>query len=395
MASYGSVYQEGKNPHKYRIQFYYGKNPNGKPKKYSKMITANGNTEKQRKKDAERQLAEYRDEILSGNYIKPEKLLLKDFINDWREQYAVHKLAHSTLELYDLQLKTRIIPTLGHYHLEEITPFIIQSFLNDLKKDGARRDGKNEALKGSSINFVRRVVKNVFSRAVEWKFIKENPVIIKKEKESSSAGNVYSKDELSELLKYLPKLELGWRLFFQIAVTCGLRKGELMGLQWEDIDLDTGIIHVRHSLSYSNNTVNGFILKKPKSEKSIRYISLPSDIIPLLRKFHEQRNREKNMLSDLWEGGEYFFVFSNEFGKPYSKRYPLTKWNRFTKRFGLRKIRLHDLRHTNATFLLLNKVDLKTVSSRLGHSRASFTADVYAHKTKETDKQASELFATL
>lgn len=396
MPSFGSVYQEGKNPNKYRIQFYHGKTPNGRPKKYSKMITTIGNTDKQRRKDAERQLIEYREQVLSSNYIKPGRILLKEFIHDWREEYAIHKIANSTLELYELQLEKRIIPALGHYHLEEITPFIIQSFINELKKDGARRDGKSGSLSGGSINTVHRTLKNVFNRAVEWKFIIENPVTVKKENEKMTAGNVYEKNEISHLLKCLPQLELGWRLFFHIAVSCGLRKGELMGLQWEDVDLEAGILYIRHSLYHSNKVENGFILKKPKSERSVREIFIPSDILPLLKRYKEQRIRERDILSNLWEGGDYFFVFGNELGKPFSRRYPLTKWERFTKRNGLKKLRLHDLRHTNATYLLTTaKVDLPTVSRRLGHYKTSFTADVYAHHTIESNKKASETFVDL
>lgn len=395
MPSHGSVYQEGKNPYKYRIQFYYGKKANGKPQKFSKMITVEGNTDKQRKKNAESQLSKYREEILSGKYIHHGKRLLKDFVNDWREQYAPDKLSISSIEIYNIHLNKRIIPELGHYHLDEITPFIIQRFLNDLKKPTARKDGKNEKLSKSTINYIQRVIKNVFSRAVEWKCIKENPVTMKKEKEKSSAGNYYDNNELAELLKCLKELELNWRLFFYLAVSCGLRKGELMGLQWEDINFEEGTIKVSHALIHTNSTTNGYILKAPKSEHSIRTINLPSDIISLLKKYKEQRIREKNSLPTFWEGGDYFFVFSNEFGKPYSRRYPLTKWNRFTQKFGLRQIRLHDLRHTNATYMLSKNIDLKTVSSRLGHSRTTFTADVYIHRTKEIDKRASELFVDL
>jgi integrase len=172
-------------------------------------------------------------------------------------------LSPNTLELYDQHLTTRIIPKFGHLRLEQIKPFQITRFLNDLLKDGARLDGKPGGLSNSSYNYIRRILKNIFDRAVEWKFIKENPVTDKKKSEIIGSGDAYNKAEIEELYKCLPQLEPNWRLYYSVAISCGLRRGELQGLQWEDIDLQKGILHVRHSFSetaiLTNSTVSGLV----------------------------------------------------------------------------------------------------------------------------------------
>lgn len=389
MAGNGTFYKTGKKS--YRLEYYNGVDHNGKPNRYRKTVRIEAKNEKEAKKKANQALLKFVAEIESSQYIKPQKMTFKEFVKDWREEYAVRNLSPKTLELYDLHLQTRILPTFGHLQLEQIKPIQITRFLNEMLKDGARLDGKKGGLSNSSYNYIRRVLKNVFERAVEWKFIKENPVIVKKETEKISSGNAYNQEEISELYKCLPQLELKWRLYFSVAVSCGLRRGELQGLQWDDIDLKSGILYVNHSLVHLKD--GSFILKEPKTKGSIRPVTIPSNLIPLFIRYKEQRYKEKELLGDEWQGGEYFFVFANDFGLPHYQSYPRTKWMRFLKRNKLRYIRPHDLRHTSATYLLSQGIDLKTVSARLGHSTTRITADIYAHRTIETDRSASELFS--
>jgi integrase len=388
MAGNGTFSKTGKSS--YRLEYYNGVDENGKPNRFRKTVRIIAKNDNDADKKVRQELLKFVAEIESSNYIKPQKMTFKEFVKDWREEYALGNLSPNTLELYDQHLKTRIIPKFGHLRLEQIKPLQITRFLNDLLKDGARLDGKPGGLSNSSFNYVRRILKNIFDRAVEWKFIKDNPVTIKKKSEIIGSGDAYNKAEIEELYKCLPQLELNWRLYYSVAVSCGLRRGELQGLQWEDIDLQKGILHVRHSLAHKKG--GGFILKGTKTEGSVREVTISPSLIPLLKRYREQRFREKDLLQDEWQGGNYFFVFANEFGLPHYKSYPRTKWIRFLKRNHLRYIRPHDLRHTSATFLLSNGIDLKTVSSRLGHSSTRITADIYAHRTKETDQSASELF---
>ncbi|AUI36113.1 site-specific integrase [[Bacillus] caldolyticus] len=379
----GSIEKHGKNS--YRLVYSMGFDANGKRIKRTKTVHV------KTKKEAEKELAKFIAEIEAGEYIKPAKMSLSDFIQLWRDNYAEKQLSPKTFETYNNYINTRIIPQLGHLQLADIKPIHLIRFLNNLKKNGTRLDGKNSSLSEATINYYRRILKNIFSRAVEWKFLQVNPAEkLPKEKESIGKGNVYDENETRLLLKCLEKEDLKWRLYFTLALTCGLRKGELLALQWEDIDLESGTLYVRHSLSYTKE--KGFFLKEPKTKRSKREIAIPSFVLPLLKKYKNVRLREKEKLQDEWEGGNYNFVFATWNGKPHHHSYPRTKWERFLKRNNLRYIRPHDLRHTSATIMLNNGVNYKTVSERLGHSSTRITFDFYVHRTKEADRSAAECF---
>src|SRR5690606_33354787 len=176
MAGNGTFYKTGKKS--YRLEYYNGVDHNGKPNRYRKTVRIEAKNEKEAKKKANQELLKFVAEIESSQYMKPQKMTFKEFVKYWREEYAVRNLSPKALELYDLHLQTRILPTFGHLQLEQIKPIQITLFLNEMLKDGARLDGKKGGLSNSSYNYNRRVLKNIFERAVEWKFIKENPVIV-------------------------------------------------------------------------------------------------------------------------------------------------------------------------------------------------------------------------
>lgn len=177
------------------------------------------------------------------------------------------------------------------------------------------------------------------------------------------------------------------------AVMAGLRRGEILALQWDDIDFDHHTIHVKHSLQYTKE--NGYVLKTPKTKTSTRSLSVDPGLMEDLKKYKSQKNKERIQTGDLWKGGQYFFVFSSELGKPYYPSVPGTWWKRFIKRTGLKYIRFHDLRHSHATYLIENNVHAKVISDRLGHANIKTTMDIYGHFIKKADEEAGSLFSKL
>ena len=254
----GSIEKRGKNS--YRLVYSMGFDANGKRIKRTKTVHV------KTKKEAEKELAKFIAEIEAGEYIKPAKMSLSDFIQLWRDNYAEKQLSPKTFETYNNYINTRIIPQLGHLQLADIKPIHLIRFLNNLKKDETRLDGKKGSLSEATINYYRRILKNIFNRAVEWKFLQVNPAEkLPKEKEDIGKGDVYDENETRLLLKCLEKEDLKWRLYFTLALTCGLRKGELLALQWEDIDLESGTLYVKHSLSYTKE--KGFFSKRTEVKK--------------------------------------------------------------------------------------------------------------------------------
>lgn len=198
---------------------------------------------------------------------------------------------------------------------------------------------------------------------------------------------IYTTEEVHQLVELLQDQEQQMSIIVTLSLTCGLRRSEILGLKWEDIDFETNTIHVRHALIYTEE--GGYQLKDTKTEKSYRSIIAPEFLMLKLKKHKTIKNNERIKAAELWEGGEHFFVFSTWNGKPYFPDYIGTWWRRFLKRTGFKKIRFHDLRHTAATLLINQGVHPKIISERLGHANIQTTMNIYGHYLQEADKVAA------
>jgi integrase len=167
----------------------------------------------------------------------------------------------------------------------------------------------------------------------------------------------------------------------------GFRRGELLALEWSDVDYVNESITIQKSISL---TTNGQAqIKAPKTEASVRYVDMPSWYMDELREFHLSWRQEKLQAGQQWIGGDHQFVFHGGLGKPYHSDRPTKAWSDFLKRNGFRHIRLHDLRHSAATLLIEAGVSLKAIQERLGHTKYQTTADLYAHVTKKVSKETA------
>ncbi|MGG4340445.1 site-specific integrase [Paenibacillus lautus] len=372
----------------YRLIVEAGYNTDGKRVKRTKTIKVSG------RREAEKELAKFQVEVEAGEYIAPEKMTFYNFVDEWHQKYAIKHLEAKTLESYSYMLKNHIEPTFSSKRLDEIKSLHIVSFLKALEQDGSRKDDKSGGLSSTSIRFIHRILKDIFERAVEWKIIKSNPVSsVKRPKVSSSRVEVYTEAEVSDLLKALQNEPQHWRIMISLALTTGLRRGELLALEWDHINLDEGIIEVNQSLSYVNGEN---IIKPPKTKSSVRKVSIPEALISDLKEYQEQTISSKQNLADKWEGHpDHFFVFSSWNGKPYYHTVPGTWFRRFLKRNHLKPIRFHDLRHTSATLLINQGVHAKTIASRLGHADIRTTMNIYGHALQSADKIAADTLNAL
>ncbi|MEX2459713.1 MAG: site-specific integrase [Paenibacillaceae bacterium] len=182
-------------------------------------------------------------------------------------------------------------------------------------------------------------------------------------------------------------------MFITLALTTGLRRGELLGLEWKHIDIDNGMIDVCQSLTFSHD--QRYTVKEPKTKSSLRNVTLPASIITDLKAYKKECSKDRMKTEELWEGGEHFFAFTSWNGKPLSPSSVTLWWGRFKKRAKLKHIRFHDLRYTSATLLLNQGVHAKIISSRLGHSNISTTMNIYAHALREADQAAADTFNSL
>lgn len=379
----GYIEKRGKNS--WRLVVPAGTDSKGKRIRRSKTVKGVS------KSEAKKELAKFVTEIESGAYIAPEKMKFAIFVEEWKEKHAKKHLAPTSLTTYLQLINQRIIPAFGHLQLDQVKPIHIVNFLDNLSEDGIRDDGKEGAISSSYIQKYYTVLRNIFSRAVEWKLIKENPVAqVKQPKVTYKEREIYDEESVSKLYKALETVELKWRVIVMLAVTCGLRRGEILGLEWKHIDLDNQTLEVKQTLTYTKSS--GYMVKEPKTKNAKRKVSLPSFVVPLLKKLKSQKNEERIKVDDLWQGGEHFFLFSSWDGKPLNPSSVKTWWHRFLERNNMPKITFHDLRHTSATLLINRGAHAKTISARLGHADIKTTMNIYGHALESADKAAADHF---
>jgi len=377
-----------RGPNSFLLVVEAGYDANGKRIKKTKTVKVST------KREAEKELAKFVMEVEAGEYIAPEKMTVAAFIDEWKDKYAKRELSPKTLENYLIQINNRIIPKFGHMRLDQIKPLHIVSFIRELEDNGERKDGKEGKLSSGMIEYIHRVLKNIFNRAVEWKVIKTSPMeSIKKPKVEHTEMSVYDEEEVQLLFAALEKEDLMWRVMITLALTTGLRRGELLGLEWKYVNLEEGTIDVRQSLTFVKET--GYLIKEPKTKSSVRIVSIPSSVIPDLKALKQQSIEDRANAEELWQGGDRFFVFSSWNGKPLYPSSVKTWWSRFIRRHNLKYIRFHDLRHTSATLLINKGVHAKIISERLGHANILTTMNIYGHALRSADQEAAKHFDTL
>ncbi|QCT03326.1 integrase [Paenibacillus algicola] len=375
-----SVYKRGKDSYLLTVELGY--DSLGKRIKRTRTVKAKN------KKEAELQLAKFVVEVESGEFIAPEKMSFEAFVSEWKTKYADKHLELKSVENYTMHLNSRIIPHFKSVRIDQIKTLHIINFLDSIN---TRLDGKEGNVSSSTIVYVYRVLRSVFQRAVEWKVIKENPMNgVKKPKEKPVKEiQVYDEQDVKKLFAALEDERFMFRVLVTLAISTGMRRGELVALEWKHIDLSSGTIKVVQSISIRDDKGKP-VIKEPKTRNSNRTISLPSSTVELLKKYRMHYLQEKMKILDRWEEKEREFVFTNANGGALHFSRPTKWWSVFLDYNGLKKIRFHDLRHTSATLLINQGVHAKIISERLGHADITTTMNVYGHALQSADKLAAD-----
>jgi integrase len=376
-------YPEPRGKGKYRLNVTIGTDDKGYPIRERKTVKAKNITE------AKKLLAEFEAEVNSGHYLKPTDITLKQFHPKWKE-YIEGTQTPSTRASNEQIMDNRIMPKYGHMKLSVLKPMHIFNFVNDLKKDGRRLDGKKGKLSASTVRNCYKTFHSILQCAVDLGIIKENPADgVKPPKLGKSKTDVYSKEETSKMIEQLDNVDFKWNLLILLAFTVGAREGEIAALEWKHIDTKNNTIRIEQSLSDEF----GLSLKDTTKTDRDRMVKMPTALSTLFDQYHKQKTIDKNIIPyDFGDGKEHLFIFSNLVGKPIRPDSISQWWRRFTKKYKLRHIRFHDLRHTSATFLINENVQSKIISGRLGHSNIQTTMNVYGHFLEEADEGAVEYF---
>ncbi len=394
----------------------------GKQIRKRRTVQVTGRTDAERRKAAEKALAEFTVEIEKGMVIDGKKQTFKQFVETWLKEYAEVELEPKTLFRYKEILDSRILPSLGHIKIDQLRPNHIIEFENMLREDGIRKDGKPGGLSRRTILQHHRIMSSILNDAVQWQVIYSNPVArVKPPKIEKKQAACYDEDQMLDLLDAMELAPLKYRVMVDLAIGTGLRRGEIMGLEWPALDLDKCTLEVRQASQYLPG--QGTFTKGPKNETSKRLIAVPASTIALLKKWKAQQNEQRLKVGDIWhtknkEGIEENWVFTTWDGH---RMHPdtISKWfpefikkvaihktcNGFMQKdycpncdkkvpedeiIRLPKLNFHGTRHTSATLLIGEGTDIREVAGRLGHSNISTTGDIYAHFLKKADQAAAE-----
>lgn len=333
------------------------------------------------KKDAERELARLITEIETGAYVEPTKFTLAELLERWLVDYARPNVAGKTYERYAEIVRKTLIPALGHHPLTRLQPLHIQAFYSDMLENG-KKNGKG-GLSAQTVRHYHRVLHKALRDAVRWRLLARNPAdaveaprVVRKEMKVLDASQVGHLLESSKGSRFYVPIVL--------AVATGLRRGEILALLWEDMDLDAGILTVRRSLEH---TKAGVKFKQPKTAKSRRMVALPEMAIAPLKRHREEQALQKLMLGPVYQ--DTGLVCTEADGRMIIPDHLTRVFPSVVKRAGLPPIRFHDLRHTHATLMLQLGIHPKIVSDRLGHSTINLTMDTYSHVMPQMQEEAA------
>ena len=251
-----------------------------------------------------------------------------------------------------------------------------------------------DTLSPKTIKHYLTFVSDVMQYAVRLGMIKDNPCRggrITVPKAPPTEREVYSLEEAQRFLESLDQAPVKYKAFFTLAIYGGLRRGELLGLEWKDLDFDAHIIHIRRTSLYLSD--RGVYTDTTKTAKSTRTLKLPAAVFAVLRQLRAEQAEERLKLGDLWQGEDR--LFTNLDGSPLFPNTPYNWLQRFCKTTGQRFLGIHAFRHLNASLLIDAGADVALVSKSLGHSQVSTTLNIYSHSFQEAQARASEAVADL
>lgn len=329
-------------------------------------------------KEAELALAEVMLEINRGTFVEPSKILYSDFLDEWLKDKQI-SVRTSTFKMYKALVKGHISPVLGQLKLSDITARHIQNLIRDLFI--------KEALSDENIQKVYTIIKDSLNSAIKFDLLAQNVCNkVDRPKAEKKEMLVWNLEETQQFLE-AAKNDRSY-LVFHLALTCGLRQSEILGLRWKNVDLNTGVIYIREQIErYTKN------FKDVKTKASRRNISLLDETIEELKRQKEMIKNEKAMAGSEYE--DYDLVCPTSVGTPYLPSNLTKIFKRLIKEAGVKSIRFHDQRHTHASLMLIQNVNPKIVAERLGHSNTRITLDIYSHLLPNMQKDTAKQFGDM
>lgn len=312
-----------------------------------------------------------RDASRDGLTVENDKVSFGQFIDRYFEDVVKHNVQAKTLESYEGLVRLHIKPALGNITLTKITPQMLQKLY---------ADKLNSGLSKRTVHYIHTLIHKSLGQALKWGLVARNVSdLVDKPSPKRRASAIWNVAQVNQFLEAVK--DHRWYPIYVLAIYCGLREGELLGLHIEDVDLRNRTLQVNHAVQYIVG--KGLIIKEPKSDSGKRAVVMPSFAFSVLMDYLLLQKRESGLV----------FVTGN--GTPISPRNLIRHFKSVIEEQKLPDIRFHDLRHTHASLLLQAGVNPKIVQERLGHSQISLTLDTYSHLIPGMQHDAADKFNEL
>jgi integrase len=362
--SQGHIRQQGKGS--WELKFDLGRDPIS-GKRISKYVTFRGN-----KRQAQAELTRLLASRDAGSYVDPTKMTVAEYLRHWLTADVERRVGKRTAARYRQIVEKNITPRLGHVPLRKLIAAHIEAFEADLHREGWVKTEVQRGLSKQTVLHVHRTLSQALNHAVRLEVLVKNPARqVKPSKPDKPEIKILSKQEIAVLLAaakgtslYIPVL---------VAVTTGIRRGELLGLRWSDLDLKAGKLTVNQAMQRTRGELE---FKQPKTKTSRRTITLPAVTVEALQA-HYKAQLEDRMKLGLGRDPRGL-VFTRGDGLPLDPDSLSKSFERLIAKAKVTPITLHGLRHTHISHLLMDGVHVKVVSERAGHANVNITLNTYA-----------------
>jgi integrase len=363
----GGITQYG--PNRFRLRYDGPTNPDGSRNQLSEMFRGT-------KTEALSTLRERQQHRDGGLFVTPQKITVSTYMSDWLERHSAN-VAPKTTEGYASMIRNYIKPSLGHVPLQRLEPVNIADMYLELKERG---------LSSSTIGHTHRTLTKSLGDALKLRLLKVNPVLsVSPPRQQRKQPDMWTTEQFKTFLRVAEENE--FRDFFELAALTGMRRSEIAGLNWDNVELVKANLRVVGNLQ--RITGSGLVEGRPKSSSSRRNIALSRRGVELLKKVQRESLERQLAAGEAWKASGY--VFTDEAGRPYDSGRATKEFKKLAGSAALPPLSLHSLRHLHASLLLMSGTHVKVVSERLGHSSVAFTMDVYGHLMPGMQEQAAKL----
>lgn len=350
----------------------HGKNEEGKFIQYKKRGFKT-------KREATEAMNELENKLNQQSYVPPSKLTYREYmLEQWLEDKQT-RVKSQTMINYRWLVEKHIVPYIGNFQLTQLKPMNIQQLYNKLTKE--------KVLSDENIQKVHTLINDSLKKAERWGLIAKNPAsLVDRPKATKKEIKVWN---LEEVKLFLRKGDLQHRYFIVplLGLTTGMRLGEILGLRWKDVDFEKGCVRITQTLSQDGKE----LMPYTKTASGMRTIDLPPETTSYLALHKERIKQEKK--EQLYH--DFDLVVCSKFGTPTNKSNVRRFFNNQIDKLELPRIRFHDTRHTHATLLLLQGVNPKIVSERLGHADVRISLDTYSHLLPSMQRETAIMFGKM